>query len=402
MQVRRENLPLTSIRGVAAAWVVGLHVQPFWFPGAPAAVVSVIEMGHVAVDIFFVLSGFILAQVYGAIRFEQVPTFWLRRICRVYPLHLAVMATVPLAILMASALRGSAHPYDWISFGVVTLLMQSFLLDELPWSPPSWSVGVELLCYAIFPLTIRLIARMPGLLLAGLAVALALAEACVLQGYDAVGTGVGGVLRGLVGFHLGATLCVLLPHLPVRAAPSVALTGSVGIVGGIGASSPTMTVLAAAVAILALAPDRGFLARALSWGPLVWLGRVSFSIYLLHAQVQFVLNRTPSQFMAPWAMTALFVAILLPLSEVTYRFIEQPGRRLPAFLIRLRAKQRDAPQENNQPRAVTASSQQRVGISEIPNEAPGWQKLLDDPGDGFETIPAKSGIPAKPAFHQKS
>jgi hypothetical protein len=45
MQVTRENLPLTSIRGVAAAWVVGLHVQPFWFPGSPAALVSVILLG---------------------------------------------------------------------------------------------------------------------------------------------------------------------------------------------------------------------------------------------------------------------------------------------------------------------------------------------------------------------
>jgi len=153
MRTPGENLPLTSIRGVAAAWVVAYHVQPLWFPRAPGAVASGLLIGHTAVDIFFVLSGFILAQVYGVMRAGQVPMFWLRRICRIYPLHLAVMATVPLAILMASALRGAAHPSDWISFGVITLLLQSFLLDDSPWNPPSWSLGVELLCYAVFPLT---------------------------------------------------------------------------------------------------------------------------------------------------------------------------------------------------------------------------------------------------------
>src|SRR5689334_13859151 len=174
-----ENLSLTSIRGVAAAWVVAYHVQPLWFPRAPGAVASGLLMGYAAVDIFFVLSGFILAQVYGVMRAGQLPMFWLRRICRIYPLHLAVMATVPLAILVASALRGAAHPSDWISFGAVTLLLQSFLLDDSPWNPPSWSLGVELLCYAIFPLTIRFLARAPGLLLVGVAMALALAEAAV-------------------------------------------------------------------------------------------------------------------------------------------------------------------------------------------------------------------------------
>src|SRR5208283_1956561 len=239
MQATRENLPLTAIRGVAAVWVVCFHVQPGLFPDAPAALVSGLLMGPAAVDIFFVLSGFILAQVYGDIRFKQAPQFWLRRICRVYPLHLSVMAVLALSVLAASALRGSAHPHDWHGFVVVTLLLQTFLHDKSTWSPPSWSLGVELLCYAIFPLTIRLMGRLPGLLGAGVIVALALAEALVLHGYGASSSE---VLRGLVGFHLGAALCLLLPHLPVRAAPTGALAGLVGIALGIGMASPTAIV----------------------------------------------------------------------------------------------------------------------------------------------------------------
>ena len=332
MGAARENLPLTAIRGVAAAWVVAHHTQPLWFPGAPASLASALVMGHVAVDIFFVLSGFILAQVYGPIALDQAPRFWLRRICRVYPLHLSVMAALAAMVLASSAIYGSARPHDWAGFGAVTLMLQSFLLDGSPWNAPSWSVGVELLCYAVFPLTIRLLSRMPGVLLAAVAVALALAEARVLHRYNGAIVGSGAVLRGVVGFHLGATLCLLLPRLPVRAAPLAALGACVGIAVGIGVASPTAVVMAAAVAIVALAPDTGIVARALSWGPLVWLGRVSFSLYMLHALLQVALNVALRGRFGPWVDVALFLAILIPLCEASYRLIEQPGRRLPALL----------------------------------------------------------------------
>jgi peptidoglycan/LPS O-acetylase OafA/YrhL len=342
MQAARENLPLTAIRGIAAAWVVAHHMQPFWFPDAPAALASGLMMGHTAVDIFFVLSGFILTRVYGPVRFRHVPMFWLRRICRVYPLHLSVMAALALSVLAASATGGSAHAHDWSGFFVVTLLLQSILLNDSPWNPASWSVGVELLCYAIFPLTVRLMGRVPGLLLAGIAMALVLAEALVLQRYDGVVFGQGAILRGLVGFHLGAVLCLLLPRLPVRAAPAAALAGVIGIAVGIGAASQTTVVLAAAVTIVALDPARGLVARVLSQAPLVWLGRVSFSIYLLHVPLFVALNRVLPHFVGRWAMAAAFVVIMIPLSEAAYQFIEQPGRRLPALLnARLRTPRRN-------------------------------------------------------------
>jgi peptidoglycan/LPS O-acetylase OafA/YrhL len=333
MVVLRENLPLTAIRGLAAVWVTAFHTQAFWFPDCGAGLASALAVGYAAVDIFFILSGFILSQVYGAMRFEQTPVFWLRRICRVYPLHLSVMAAIALLILSASALHRSANPHDWASFGVVALLMQPFVLNDTPWNPPSWSVGVELLCYGVFPLTLWFLRRAPGFVLVFIAGALALAEAWVVHRFGAAPVGSGAVLRGLIGFHLGMALCLLQPHLPVRAASGAALAGFAGIALGIGAASPVVVVLAGAATIAALAPERGLGARALSWAPVVWLGRVSFSIYMLHAELQVVLNRVLSHFLDRWALLAVFLAILFPLSEATYRFIEQPGRRLPALLI---------------------------------------------------------------------
>ena len=333
MKAIRENMPLTAIRGLAAAWVAAGHVLPIWFPYVGTALGPVLAMSHTAVDVFFILSGFILMQVYGVMRLNQAPMFWLRRICRIYPLHLSVMAAIALLIVTAAALGRSAHnSHDWTSFGVVTLLLQPFLLGDTPWNPPSWSIGVELLCYVLFPLTLRLMRRASDLLLVCLAAMLAMLEAHVLYLHAGATTGSGAILRGLIGFHLGAALSLLVPRLPVRAAPTLALTGSVGIALGINASSPASTVLSAAVLIFALAPSRGLVAHVLSCGPLVWLGRVSFSIYLLHVQLLSVLDRALSSSVDPRVKVVIFLAILLALSEVTYRFIEQPGRRLPMVI----------------------------------------------------------------------
>jgi peptidoglycan/LPS O-acetylase OafA/YrhL len=188
-------------------------------------------------------------------------------------------------------------------------------------------VGIELRCYAVFPLTLWLMHHVSSVVLACIAGALALAESWVLHKVGGTTVGTGAVLRGLVGFHLGVALSLLQPRLPVRVASGVALAGFAGIALGICAGSPVAVVLAGAATIAALASEHGLGARALSWAPLVWLGRVSFSIYMLHSQLQVVLNRALSHFLGRWSMLAIFLAILFPLSEATYRFIEQPGRR---------------------------------------------------------------------------
>ena len=172
------------------------------------------------------------------------------------------------------------------------------------------------------------------LVLACVATGLALAKSWVLHRFGGTTVGTGAVLRGLLGFHSGVALFLLQPFAPTRVASRVALAASASIILGICAGSPVAVVLAGAATIAALASsEHGLAARALSWAPLVWLGRVSFSIYMLHSQLQVVLNRALSPLMNRWSMLAVFLAILFPLSEATYRFIEQPGRRLPAFII---------------------------------------------------------------------
>jgi peptidoglycan/LPS O-acetylase OafA/YrhL len=337
-----ENKPLTAIRGFAALWVVGHHLDTSWdFPVRPR-VHAALLMGHVAVDVFFVLSGFILTLVYRDLTGAGCGTFALRRICRIYPLHLCIMAALGLAALCtewSAPPGGSTHP--WKSFGPVLLLVQPYLDIATPWNPPSWSLGVELLCYVLFPL-VNAALRPAGRswLLAAVAV-LAAAEAMVLRHYDGGVTGQGAVLRALAGFLLGCALGRLFLRDRVtfaRHAAALQAAALAGLAVTVLVGDATSVVLAAAVLITAIASATGAVARRLSASFCVWLGQVSYSIYLLHAPLFGLFGKlTPirAALAMPslrFAVGGLFLAVLLALSALTNRLIEQPFRRLPRLL----------------------------------------------------------------------
>jgi peptidoglycan/LPS O-acetylase OafA/YrhL len=333
----RENLPLTALRGVASVWVVLCHVQPVWFPGAPAGIAAVFSLGGAAVDIFFVLSGFILACVYGGLHLNRAPLFWLRRVCRIYPLHLAVLATFGGMTLAAVLLHRSAYSHDWESFFIGALLLHPFLPGLTDWNPPTWSLGIEMLCYALFPFVTRLFARAGSWIIAAAAIGLGAAEWYVVRQYGDATAGQGAVLRGLAGFHLGMALGFLSPRLRPDAAVPASLAAAGALVAGVALVNPPAVVLSAAVLILALSPERGPVARLLASRGVVWLGRVSFSIYLLHAPLMNLIQRVPVPG-GHWGHLVVLAAILFPMSEVTYRWIERPGRRIPAVLMRRKAR----------------------------------------------------------------
>jgi peptidoglycan/LPS O-acetylase OafA/YrhL len=82
-----------------------------------------------------------------------------------------------------------------------------------------------------------------------------------------------------------------------------------------------------------LSPEVGPVAWLLARRGTVWLGHVSFSIYLLHAPLLNLVQRIPVPG-GHWSHLVIFVTVLLPMSELTYRWIERPGRRIPVLLMR--------------------------------------------------------------------
>src|SRR5580693_8695011 len=163
-----EQLPsLTPLRGIAAVWVVIFHFC-WYFPAVhPERYTGAVYKGYLAVDMFFVLSGFVITHVYKE-GFAQRVTgrryrdFLKARVARIYPLHITALllfvATATAERAASYALRGSFEPIPLLGerslggFLANLVMLQGLWARELSWNDPSWSISLEFLAYLLFPL----------------------------------------------------------------------------------------------------------------------------------------------------------------------------------------------------------------------------------------------------------
>ncbi|WP_158525340.1 acyltransferase [Glaciecola sp. KUL10] len=154
-QIQRID-SLTSIRGVAALVVLFLHVaQTFNFE---LTFFNLFKNGWLGVDLFFVLSGFILAHVYH----QSEPTqktfisfykqFIINRLARIYPLHLCTLLfTLGLVIFLPGFYERYPKYFSDISFISNLLLIQNWGFIDISWNTVSWSISAEFFMYLLFP-----------------------------------------------------------------------------------------------------------------------------------------------------------------------------------------------------------------------------------------------------------
>lgn len=180
---RVEQIPaLTGIRLLAAVGVVVGHfsgVMYGLFPGTRSAS-NLVQGGYLGVEMFFVLSGFIIAHNY-ADRFQTFSApiygrFLLNRFARLYPVHIVTLATVTVLVIIAALAEiqlNSEGKYDPTSF-----LMNVMLLQSVPpawsWNGPAWSISAEAGAYILFPLLALALARVQNWKFALIAVAVLL------------------------------------------------------------------------------------------------------------------------------------------------------------------------------------------------------------------------------------
>jgi peptidoglycan/LPS O-acetylase OafA/YrhL len=204
----KENIPLTSIRGLLAIWVVGYH----WFFSMQNAILNYfLGYAYYSVDIFFILSGFVLTLIYKNIISTSIPNFYLKRMLRVFPLHFFTLIILTLVVI---------HPtYNFnLTFNYIcsVFLLNPFYLSDAITNPPAWSISVEVICYLFFPIviiSIRESKRNLLLMLIGIAFILSIICQQYFRGYT---TGIEAIARGITGFTLGALMALLVKYIKLN------------------------------------------------------------------------------------------------------------------------------------------------------------------------------------------
>jgi peptidoglycan/LPS O-acetylase OafA/YrhL len=354
---RREIASLTSLRGIAALLVVLHHFHDSFGPALdPDRFTGFFALGYLWVDFFFILSGFILAEVYWrAFRAAPGPAtyraFLVRRIARIYPLHLLMLLAF-LGLETLKLLLGGI-----VAFGegrrpasLVTnlLLVQAWGTDGiLTWNNPSWSISAEWAAYLLFPLILRL--RDCSRLAALLAVP-GLFGLWLLHGS---GPPIGAVPQCLGLFGLGILthrLAAALP-LPGRSADGLVLAAGAAIMLSLHLAGPALLFVAlSCVLILGAYRAEGWAAWLLAARPLHALGAISYSVYMVHWfvfqwWVSFLRWRFPelSAWQGAFAMSLTLGAVLV-CAVLSHRHVEIPCRRyLTRFGLRLLVTPRAAP-----------------------------------------------------------
>lgn len=337
----KELRALTGMRGIAAWFVVAYHIR-LAVAGPPPEVVAVFAKGYLAVDFFFLLSGFVIWLSWserlrgGGLR--AVPGFLWKRIARIWPLHGFMLGcAVVLAALLAGVGRHDAVHYPFADLPLHVLLVQNWgFTDHLAWNDPSWSISTEWAAYLLFPLLASSIdwRRVPSAaILAALTASFVLLHAA-MAGAPTLGFDIWalGLRRCLIEFAAGTAVCALwlrwrgTPALPTLAAVAVV----VALLAAWSAGAPETLVAAPAFAalLLALALTSGRRGNPLECAPLHYLGEISYATYLGHFLlfVVFKLALVDDARAIPPVLIGLYLLLVLGSSVVLYHLVERPAQ----------------------------------------------------------------------------
>ncbi|GAA4760672.1 acyltransferase [Stakelama sediminis] len=345
MSRRPELRALTSVRGIAAWFVVLYHIRRS-IAGLPEPALHIFAKGYLAVDFFFLLSGFVIWMTYAdRIRdggLMAVPEFLKRRIARIWPLHLFVL-TGGVLLVLALAATGRHDPvmFPFAELPLHYLLLQNWgFTDRLTWNDPAWSISAEMAAYLLFPLLALAIdwRRLPSAVVVAAIAALLLLLATILSlnGATTLGSDIAhfGLIRCLFEFTGGTAVCAL--WLRWRDTPWPASIGAAAVVllAGAGFATGMLSELIAvpvafAALLLVLALTCGMRGNILEVAPLHYLGEISYATYLGHFLLWFAFKLVfVSDAMAvSWSLIALFLAMVLVASAALYHGVERPAQR---------------------------------------------------------------------------
>ena len=370
-------LALESWRGIAACLVALFHLDAY----SHLYDLPFLRNSWLFVDFFFVLSGFIIAANYQKRLAEGfgLGRFLLLRLGRLYPLHFAMLALFigfeSLKLLGRTLLAGSVSATSAMPFATEAqapstivanlLLVQSLhLFDYLTWNIPSWSISTEFYTYVVFAacvIALRRHARMalPLALLGGPLLIALLSDHNMSTNYDwGIVRCIYGFAAGVMAWHLYKNADSFKKWLLARSLGSAlecAVLGLSVVFVCVADTTNPLSIAAPyvfALVVLVFAFEAGAASSMLRWWPLVFLGTVSYSIYMTHVFVEQRLFDVAGVFSRITHLNAfthrdiaghdiyflgiqqwqgdmiylVYLALVIVMSYFTYYWIEKPAR----------------------------------------------------------------------------
>lgn len=357
---------LTALRGIAALLVAIFHFEMAAARFVPQAQSMFFEKCYLMVDLFFIMSGFIMLHVYSKdfnarIQGESLRKFFVARFARVYPLHL--FSTLLLVVIVR-------YLTDWGNPPILLeqpsdilpniLLLHSFGFTKIySWNIPSWSISAEFGAYLLFPFLALFLNRklmIAVVLLAVFVVAAYYSIMYVLPRTNPINPAIPvphnlnttfdyGYIRGIAGFVTGMLVYLAYGLQSIRKAFSADFL-SILLMLGIGVSlhyalNDGIAVSLFALLVLSVAANTGKVAAFFNTRGMQFLGDISYSIYLMQIFLQepfshgYQLPGTVGvgrgkqniELFSGLFYCLIYVVLLVLISYVTYRWLERPCRR---------------------------------------------------------------------------
>jgi len=267
-----------------------------------------LEKSYLAVDFFFVLSGYILTLVYhgkifdsqGALNRSSVLLFLKARFSRIYPLHLF---TLLILVLWVGGMNNYFPDYllksrnNIETFIYNLLLIQSWgVWDDVSWNNPSWSISAEFFAYLIFPFLIAVLIKIDKKRRAIISILITVILLIIFRYFydpNSFGFGDGEALfRCVVEFFYGVLGYILTKKNEFRVTlfleknfiqVAILLFSIITFL-----NYDSLVILLYLPLIISISHDNGVISKFLSHKSLHYLGLISYSIYLNHAVVLYV------------------------------------------------------------------------------------------------------------------
>jgi peptidoglycan/LPS O-acetylase OafA/YrhL len=336
---------LTGLRFILALWIAVFHFGDM-YDHAGMGSWPIMKAGVARVDVFFVLSGFVLTHVYWmrtAAKFDFAG-FLQARFARLFPLHMLAL-TLLLALVGAAHLMGAAQETQ--GYGVQGFFANVFLLQAwaIPgsgkWNFPAWTISAEFTGYLLFPLFLMLATcfrRAPLLFLVCTITFVLILDVMFRQllGRSLTqSTQDLGAIRGSAVMLVGVAGRVAFERttLSIKAGLGLAALGI--LIAGFAAYlalSTGIVALGGVLIVMGLATcDRQGMASFLNSRVFVELGKWSYGIFILHVPLYLALRHAAGllgfEFVVNMVTTMVCVCVVICASAIAHYVIEEPARK---------------------------------------------------------------------------